>query len=99
MGTLKAYQWYNNESSITASCVSCGQFSGGNAVFLGSLTMHMGEFSMVHWLIFGVIAILLFGNRLPNIARSLGRCLVEFKRGMDNLEGEFKTNLFDPTHP
>ena len=52
--------------------------------------------SPVHLLIAGVVAMLLFGNRLPNIARSLGQSLVEFKRGMSNLEGEFKTNLFDP---
>ena len=51
--------------------------------------------SPVHLLIVGVVAFLLFGNRLPNIARSLGRSLVEFKRGMSDLEGEFQSNLFD----
>ena len=29
--------------------------------------------SAVHMLIFGIVAILLFGNRLPSVARSLGR--------------------------
>jgi TatA/E family protein of Tat protein translocase len=51
--------------------------------------------SPVHLLIAGVVAMLLFGNRLPNIARSLGQSLVEFKRGMSNLEGEFQTNFFE----
>ena len=51
--------------------------------------------SPVHLLIAGVVAMLLFGNRLPNVARSLGRSLVEFKRGMSNLEGEFHTNFFE----
>ena len=46
------------------------------------------------WLTY-VVAMLLFGNRLPNIARSLGQSLVEFKRGMSNLEGEFQTNFFE----
>jgi len=49
----------------------------------------MGGFSMVHWLIFGVVAVLLFGNRLPSVARSLGRSFVEFKKGMSELESEF----------
>jgi sec-independent protein translocase protein TatA len=34
-------------------------------------------------LIVGVVALLLFGNRLPSVARSLGRSLVEFKKGMN----------------
>ena len=46
--------------------------------------------SPAHLLIFGVVAILLFGNRLPSVARSLGRSLVEFKKGMNELENEFK---------
>ena len=30
-----------------------------------------------------VVALLLFGNRLPSVARSLGRSMVEFKKGMN----------------
>lgn len=60
----------------------------------------MGSFSMVHWLIFGVVAILLFGNRLPSVARSLGRSLVEFKKGMNELENEFKSSIYsEPVSP
>jgi sec-independent protein translocase protein TatA len=50
--------------------------------------------SAVHMLIFGIVAILLFGNRLPSVARSLGRSLVEFKRGMNELEGEFHSSVY-----
>jgi sec-independent protein translocase protein TatA len=32
--------------------------------------------------IFGIIAVLLFGSRLPGVARSLGRSIVEFKHGL-----------------
>lgn len=54
--------------------------------------------SAVHMLIFGIVAILLFGNRLPSVARSLGRSLVEFKKGMNELENEFKSSVYsDPT--
>ena len=54
--------------------------------------------SAVHMLIFGIVAILLFGNRLPSVARSLGRSLVEFKKGMNELENEFKSSVYsEPT--
>ena len=54
--------------------------------------------SAAHMLIFGIVAILLFGNRLPSVARSLGRSLVEFKKGMNELENEFKSQVYsEPT--
>uniref|UniRef100_A0A7C2JYU4 Twin-arginine translocase TatA/TatE family subunit n=1 Tax=Schlesneria paludicola TaxID=360056 RepID=A0A7C2JYU4_9PLAN len=33
-------------------------------------------------IVFGVIALLLFGKRLPDVARSLGQGIVEFKKGL-----------------
>ncbi|HEX4144285.1 MAG TPA: twin-arginine translocase TatA/TatE family subunit [Pirellulales bacterium] len=33
-------------------------------------------------MIVGVVAVLLFGNRLPEVGRSLGKGLIEFKKGM-----------------
>lgn len=38
----------------------------------------------------GIVAVLLFGSRLPSVARSLGRSLNEFKRGMRDVEDEVK---------
>lgn len=32
------------------------------------------------------IVVLLFGSRLPSLARSLGQSIVEFKKGMKELE-------------
>jgi sec-independent protein translocase protein TatA len=55
--------------------------------------------SPAHVLIFGIIAILLFGNRLPTVARSLGRSLTEFKKGMSDLEQEFKTSVYSEPTP
>jgi len=54
----------------------------------------MGFGSPIHWLIFGIVAILLFGNRLPSVARSLGKSLVEFKKGMNDLGDEFKSSMY-----
>jgi len=40
------------------------------------------------WLIILVVCLLLFGNRIPGLARSLGRGVNEFKSGLR--EGETK---------
>ena len=42
--------------------------------------------SPVMMLILGVIAVLLFGERLPEVARSVGKGLMEFKRGIRSIQ-------------
>ena len=39
----------------------------------------------VEWLIFGVVMLLLFGRRLPELARSFGKSIVEFKKGVRDI--------------
>jgi sec-independent protein translocase protein TatA len=41
-------------------------------------------------LIVGAIAVLLFGSRLPEVARSLGKSYVEFKKGVGGLTDEVR---------
>ena len=36
------------------------------------------------------IMLLLFGHRLPSVMRSLGRGVVEFKKGVQGVEDEFE---------
>ena len=36
------------------------------------------------------IALLLFGKRLPEVARSMGKGISEFKRGIKDVENEVK---------
>ncbi len=38
--------------------------------------------------IFGIIAVLLFGNRLPGVARALGSSLNEFKKGVKDVQDD-----------
>lgn len=38
--------------------------------------------------IVAVVILLLFGNRLPALARSLGRGVVEFKKGVQGIEDD-----------
>jgi sec-independent protein translocase protein TatA len=33
-------------------------------------------------MVVGVVAVLLFGNRLPEVGRSLGKGMIEFKKGL-----------------
>jgi sec-independent protein translocase protein TatA len=42
----------------------------------------------VMMLIIGVIAVLLFGERLPEVARSVGKGLIELKKGVRNIQEE-----------
>jgi len=39
-----------------------------------------------------LIVLLLFGNRLPGLMRSLGRSVVEFKRGAHELDDDSESN-------
>ena len=48
----------------------------------------MGSLSLIHWLIFGIIGILLFGKRLPEMGRYFGKTIIEFNQGMKGLEDD-----------
>lgn len=41
-------------------------------------------------LILGALAVLLFGERLPEVARSVGKGFMEFKNGMRGIQQEFE---------
>ncbi len=38
--------------------------------------------------VIGVVAVLIFGRRLPEVGRSLGQGLVEFKKGLKGVQDE-----------
>ena len=40
------------------------------------------------WLIMAFVALLVFGNRLPSVMRSLGKSVTEFKKGVSGIEDE-----------
>ncbi len=45
------------------------------------------------WFIILVIALLLFGKRLPEVARSMGKSITEFKKGVRGAEDEINDSL------
>jgi sec-independent protein translocase protein TatA len=51
-----------------------------NALF-GFLGLGVGELAVI-----GIISVLLFGRKLPDMAKYLGRSVVEFKKGMHGPE-------------
>ena len=65
-------------------------------------------FGLGHWevAIIGIVGVLIFGTRLPKIARSIGSSFLEFRRGLkgakdDALEvdREVRECLRDPNTP
>ena len=47
----------------------------------------------IQFLIIGAIAVMIFGGRLPEVSKKIGRGLGEFKRGWDNIRNEFHSAL------
>ena len=53
------------------------------------LTDTLAFFGQLGWtelILLGAVAVLLFGNRLPELGRSLGKGIVEFKKGIKDVE-------------
>lgn len=54
--------------------------------------MGIGPMEMV---IVGIVGVLLFGKRLPEVGKSLGKGLMEFKKGVKGIEDE----IYSATNP
>lgn len=51
------------------------------------------------WIILLVLGLIIFGRRLPEVGRSLGKSIVEFKRGIKGIEDEIETESSAPKSP
>ena len=51
-------------------------------------TLAFGLPSGPEWIILLVIGLLIFGRRLPEVGRSLGKGIVEFKKGIKGIDDE-----------
>jgi len=52
------------------------------------LTLAFGLPGTTEWIIILIIALLIFGSRLPKVMRSMGQSVNEFKRGMNEMIDE-----------
>lgn len=43
-----------------------------------------------NWLILALIALLLFGKKLPEVGKSLGKGIIEFKKGLQGVEDDIE---------
>jgi len=50
------------------------------------------------WILIGIIAVLLFGRRLPEVGKNLGKSLMEFKAGLKGTRAR-RTNSARSTTP
>lgn len=50
----------------------------------------------MEWVVILIVGLLLFGRRLPDVARSLGKSIVEFKKGIrevrDDIDDQSKSD-------
>ena len=51
------------------------------------------------WVILLVIGLLVFGRRLPEVGRSLGKSIVEFKRGIKDIQDDIEDESSRPAPP
>jgi sec-independent protein translocase protein TatA len=51
------------------------------------------------WIVIGVIGLLLFGKRLPEVGRSLGKGIVEFKKGLKGIEDDVSQSMAQVDRP
>lgn len=54
----------------------------------------------MEWAIILVVALLVFGRRLPDVARSVGKSIVEFKKGIRDVKDDIDVQAsIDSTPP
>ena len=53
-------------------------------------TLAIGMPGLTEWIIIGALGLLIFGKRLPEVGRSLGKGIVEFKKGLKGIDDDIE---------
>jgi sec-independent protein translocase protein TatA len=48
-------------------------------------------FGVENWMLIAFVALLIFGRRLPEVGRSMGKGIIEFKKGLQGIEDDIET--------
>lgn len=59
-------------------------------------TLAFGMPGGLEWIVVLIVALLLFGRRLPEVMRSLGKSVTSFKKGMADIEEEVQAASEEP---
>jgi sec-independent protein translocase protein TatA len=51
------------------------------------------------WMVIAIIGVLVFGKRLPEVGKNLGKGIVEFKKGLKGIDEEVERASSMPTPP
>src|SRR5687768_1337348 len=94
-------------ASAWGRCLSYNADATGNDLLMiapaemnFSLCQTLGLFGLPmggEWIILLILGLLIFGRRLPEVGRSLGRGIVEFKKGIRGIEEEVEDETSRPT--
>lgn len=63
---------------------------------LSPTTLGFGLPGHMEWIVLLVLGLLIFGRRLPDVGRSIGRSIVEFKKGIKGIEDEIDEESSKP---
>src|SRR3954464_2072207 len=62
-------------------------------------TLALGMPGLTEWIIIGALGLLIFGKRLPEVGRSLGKGIVEFKKGLKGIEDDVEQVDYEAEKP
>src|SRR5688500_10671498 len=62
-------------------------------------TLAIGMPGPFEWIIIAGLGLLIFGKRLPEVGKSLGKGIVEFKKGLKSVDDDISMVDDEPTTP